>query len=317
MEKYSFTTDPMRDSIEETGKKIVTSIEDNSARINEELKQQKQVLSEIRSQYPEKRPSKNKIIQILRTLTKLEVLGVIIALLQLVIAFPQLKWAYESATDNSNTEIKVAMEELVKNTGELKMVNIPDSLMTPKIIELRSMQQSILYNMKLLAQSKNFMNNFKNESISEEDLLMGLRNIGQIAKRLRDDASNTIKEVELVDSIVVKPTYEPIKNPQNPAKKDSAKIDKDANFILRLYSPTEELTQQQAIDTAINNKLYNIYEGLKKNKNYDVRNNLPLDEYADLIKPLTKMGVNSFNALNQLQIYLTYGRIWYPEDFYE
>lgn len=80
---------------------------------------------------------------LLRKLVKIECLGVIIAVLQLIIAFPQLRLAYESATSSDITELKNVINNFKKHVESYQFVNIPDSLQNIEVCQAKEYQQKL------------------------------------------------------------------------------------------------------------------------------------------------------------------------------
>ena len=80
---------------------------------------------------------------LLRKLVKIECLGVIIAVLQLIIAFPQLRLAYESATSSDISELKKVIDNFNKHVESYQFANIPDSLQNKEVCRAKEYQQKL------------------------------------------------------------------------------------------------------------------------------------------------------------------------------
>lgn len=80
---------------------------------------------------------------LLKQITKLQWLGILIAFLQLVIAYPQLEQSFKSATSGDIDRLYKLIERKTDEFNNLKIPDIPDSLVTEDILKAREYQRNL------------------------------------------------------------------------------------------------------------------------------------------------------------------------------
>lgn len=80
---------------------------------------------------------------LLNKLVRIEGLGLFIAVMQLFIAFPQLKAAYETLENNDINNLKESLETFNKHLESAVIVDIPDSLMNEDVAKARTYQKEL------------------------------------------------------------------------------------------------------------------------------------------------------------------------------
>lgn len=92
-----------------------------------------------------------------KKLIGIEGLGVIIAILQLFIAYPQLKAAYQSATSNDVKKLQESIERFQTHVDDFIFVDIPDSLVTEEVKQAQLFQKRMYsYSLALVNADWNF-----------------------------------------------------------------------------------------------------------------------------------------------------------------
>ena len=93
----------------------------------------------------------------LRNIFGLQVIGVIIAFFQALIAWPQLKSAWEAATSDDIDKLQQTLSEFYNHVENYVIVDIPDSLMNDEVKQARYCQKQIYtYSLALVNQDWNF-----------------------------------------------------------------------------------------------------------------------------------------------------------------
>lgn len=77
---------------------------------------------------------RDRILAILNKIFSVQVMAVIIATLQLFIAIPQLKWAYESISNNSSDRLEKAVQDFRNHTASFSIISVPDSINDTNLI---------------------------------------------------------------------------------------------------------------------------------------------------------------------------------------
>lgn len=92
-----------------------------------------------------------------KKLIGIEGLGVIIAILQLFIAYPQLKAAYQSATSNDVKKLQESIERFQTHVDDFIFVDIPDSLVTEEVKQAQLFQKRLYsYSLAIVNADWNF-----------------------------------------------------------------------------------------------------------------------------------------------------------------
>lgn len=86
---------------------------------------------------------KLKVSRIRRQLCSVQVLGIIIAILQVVIAAPQLKWAYDALYDNDTKKLNQTIIDFQNHNASLNLIEIPDSLQNDTIRKAQYLQRQL------------------------------------------------------------------------------------------------------------------------------------------------------------------------------
>lgn len=263
---------------------------------------QTQLLKDIKAVHPAEKKAHTKIGQFLKKITKIEVMAVIIAILQLIIAIPQLKIAYDSFENDETRNFKVAFNEFVTHTENLAIIDIPDTLISPEIKDIRKIQRELFFNLQLLAHSNLF---FSTESNEPRDISLSIYNM---TNRLIE-IEHCCQRINLIEQKIIE-TYYP----------EEASCNNTNKCILSMYIPTEQLIAIGQVQTNINDELSRFVVNMKQfteKRHLKIRefrefksyfeHNMPLENFTQYIRLQDELGLAFINALNQIQYSMCYG----------
>lgn len=208
-------------------------------------------------------------------------MAVVIAALQLVIAFPQLKIAYNSFLKDETGNLKDAFSDFVHHTDELAIIQIPDSLMSPEIVSIRQKQNELFFYLKLLSHTDfSFEINSDNPRYIEASITSTILRMQQIG-----NCCSRINEIELD----LYENYFPIDRKVNYMNYADSQLN-DLQRILLLYLPTQQFANIFQIQTQINQSLNKYltemgnkrYNNVKEIKNIFIKN-MPLKQYSEYL----------------------------------
>lgn len=275
--------------------------------VTQKLDVQTKLLKEIKEVHPIERQAHTKLGKFLQKITKIEVMAVIIAALQLIIAFPQLKIAYESFANDETANLKNVVNDFVTHTEEIAIIHIPDSLMTPQIREFRLIQSELFFNLKLLSHTQ-ISSDIKGEKVDEiraamSDNLIRLLIIGNCCQRINEIEQRIYLNYFPSDKITT----------TNTTGIDINNLTEIQQIFL-LYAPYNKFWEINSIQKTINTKLQNYYNYLSSKKSVKgvneikglFKRSIPIREYAEYIKLQDELGIAFINALNQIQYSLAY-----------
>lgn len=283
-------------------------IHEISDNVTKRLDAQTRLLSDIKQSHPIEKKAHTRIGKFLQKITRIEVMAVIIASLQLIIAFPQLQIAYNSLVNDETGNLKDAFNDFVTHTDEIALIQIPDTLTTREIEDIRSIQQVLFFNLKLLSQS-DFAFEIKSKKPNEvcasiQNILLRMIEIGNCCQRINQIEQSLYE------------TYFPQDNSAPNASNITLNSHNAIQRIMLLYISTEKITNLKQIQDEINSDLekcakeikYNIVnraQNIEKFKSY-FENNMPFEKYAQYLRLQDELGIAFVNVLNQVQYSMAY-----------
>lgn len=299
---YLTTTNGIVEKLDEVNKTVNSNFENvkkSSQDLSEKLVAQTKILNAIKNNQPVEKKAHTIIGKFLQKITKIEVLAVIIALLQLLIALPQLKVAYNAIFHDETLALKKTFTNFINHTDELVLIEIPDSLKTPEIIEIQDIQRKLFFNLKTLSQSENALAYFLTKKDGKDgnyritDGLLSMIQLGECCEE--------INQIERT-----------ITNRYAPTNKNTG----DNNLsqeqkIMIIYSSFTKLSELNTMLVDIKEKLSELVNSKKDSRNVEnyvsfLKKKMPVDDFINYINLQDEVGLNYVNALNQIIYYLAY-----------
>lgn len=201
----------------------------------------------------------------------LNILVVVIAILQVIIALPQLKWGYDALTDNDTKRLHNEFVNFRNHNAAITLISIPDSVLNDNIKIVRYYQKEVFLYSSIISQFDYTAQNVENSN----DVNLWLEQFKRVYLLLTE----SITSQEVVMNLDLSSDYKLLKiiyiGPSDYIhfKHTLASFNTDAARFLN----------SQAVEYA------------------DFKKNFPFEKAAKLIKEYDNLNMKFINLLNEYQ----------------